>query len=59
MQTFEPMQRAVYTGREYMGRCIQIGPKNFEAFDASGHQIGVFPSIDKAVAAIGICWRPC
>jgi hypothetical protein len=55
--TFEPVQRAVYTGRQYMGRYEQTGAKAFEAFDAAGQQIGVFPSIDKAVTAIGNCWR--
>jgi hypothetical protein len=55
--TFEPVQRSVYTGSQYMGRYVQTGLKAFEAFDAADHPIGVFSSNNDAVAAIGNCWR--
>jgi hypothetical protein len=49
---FEPIERFVYIGRQYLGRYVQSGKKKFEAFDARRRSLGVFRSAAKSLAAI-------
>jgi hypothetical protein len=49
---FEPIERSVYIGRQYLGRYVQIGKTKFEAFDARRRSLGVFSSAAKSLVAI-------
>jgi hypothetical protein len=49
---FEPVQRSVYIGRQYLGRYVQVEKTKFEAFDARQRSLGIFRSAAKSVGAI-------
>ncbi len=49
---FEPVERYVYIGRQYLGRYVQVGKKKFEAFDSRRRNLGIFRSAAKSLAAI-------
>jgi hypothetical protein len=42
----------VYNGRECIGRIVCRGKLGFEAFDASGRSLGIFPSLKRAADAV-------
>ncbi|HEY8335296.1 MAG TPA: hypothetical protein VIQ05_16000 [Tardiphaga sp.] len=49
---FEPIDHAVYLGRERLGRYLQTAPKRFAAFDARDVLLGDFKKQKDACAAI-------
>jgi hypothetical protein len=48
----KPALQFVYNGRECIGRIACLGRRGFEAFDADGRSLGVFPSLKRAADAV-------
>lgn len=46
-------QISVYDGQQLLGFLIERSDKSCVAKDASGHKLGSFPNLQKAVAAVG------
>jgi hypothetical protein len=43
----------IYVGRQHLGTVIEVKPSVFEAADAEGNIVGVFPSVAAAGLQLG------
>ena len=51
--SFEPLEHAVYIGRQKLGRYSRVGVRRYAAYDARNRLIGRFRKRADALAAIG------